>query len=173
MGSPSKAPTNGPTPSPTSQPTVDPTGAPSNSPSKAPTNGPTPSPTYQPTENPTVAPSTSPSKSPTSNPTTDSPSKTPSTSPTGSPSTSSPSASPTAGDFILKIQGYAGDPQDFVDWDMANQDQPRMNAFQFDFIRQLKHARKPCGADSWQSSKGKSSKASCAAWWTNSEWGAN
>merc|ERR1719325_164646 len=166
---PSKAPTNGPTPSPTSAPTVDPTRAPS----KAPTNGPTPSPTTQPTVDPTVTPSHSPSKSPTSNPTTDSPSKTPSTSPTASPTTSSPSTSPTAGDFILKVQGYAGDPQDFVDWDMTNQDQPRMNAFQFDFIRQSKHARKPCAADSWQSSKGKTSKASCAAWWTNSEWGAN
>jgi len=140
--SPSKAPTNGPTPSPTSQPTVDPTVAPSKSPSKAPTQGPTPSPTSHPTDAPTQAPSRSPSDSPSNSPTTDSPSRTPSASPSVSPTTSSPSSSPTAGDFILKVQGYVGDPQDFIDWDMANQDQPRMNAYQFDFVRQLKRARK-------------------------------
>merc|ERR1719204_1739288 len=140
--SPSMAPTNGPTPSPTSQPTVDPTVAPSKSPSKAPTNGPTPSPTSQPTDAPTQAPSRSPSDSPSNSPTTDSPSRTPSTSPTASPTTSSPSSSPTAGDFILKVQGYVGDPQDFIDWDTADQEQPRMNAYQFDFVRQLKRARK-------------------------------
>jgi len=155
--SPSKAPTFAPTPSPTSQPTEDPTKAPSKSPSKspskAPTFGPTPSPTTQPTVDPTKAPSKSPSESPSkaptpsptdapsNSPTTDSPSRTPSTSPTVSPTTSSPSTSPTAGDFIVKVQGYVGNPQDFIDWEMAAQDQHRMNAYQFDFVRQLKKAR--------------------------------
>merc|ERR1711915_661599 len=47
----------------------------------------------------------------------------------------------TAGDFIVKVQGFVGNPQDFIDWEMASQDQHRMNAYQFDFVRQLKKAR--------------------------------
>merc|ERR1711953_1514495 len=138
-------------PSPTSQPTVDPTKAPSKSPSKAPTFGPTPSPTSQPTVDPTKAPSNSPSEAPTPSPTsqptvdpTKAPSHSPSNNPSSSPTTSSPSTSPTAGDFIVKVQGYVGDPQDFIDWEMANREQPRMNAYQFDYVRQLKRARPNC-----------------------------
>lgn len=45
----------------------------------------------------------------------------------------------------MKIQGYAGDPRDFIDWEMANREQPRMNAYQFDYVRQLKRAsQKDC-----------------------------
>jgi len=44
----------------------------------------------------------------------------------------------------VKIQGYAGDPQDFLSWQMANREQPRMKAYQFDFVRQLKREHQKC-----------------------------
>merc|ERR1719219_840649 len=112
---PAVLPSLSPTISPiSSEPTPNPTPDPTRAPSKSPSFGPTPSPTSQPTVDPTKAPSKSPS--------------------------SSPSTSPTAGDFIIKVQGFVGDPQDFIDWEMANREQPRMNAYQFNFVRQLKQA---------------------------------
>jgi len=149
---PSKKPSRAPTPSPTTQPTVDPTRAPSKRPSRAPTPSPTTQPTVDPTRapskkpsraptpSPTTQPTVDPTKAPSNGPTTDSPSKTPSLSPTVSPTTSSPSTAPTAGDFIVKVQGFAGRPEDFIDREAAR-DQHRMNAYQFDFVRQLKKAK--------------------------------
>jgi len=80
----------------------------------------------------TDAPSSFPSKFPTANPTSSMPSK--------NLFTSSPSTSPSAGDFIIKFKGFHGNPGDFIDWDLASRDQPRMEAYQFDLIRQLKRA---------------------------------
>jgi len=70
-----------------------------------PTPLPTINPTVSPTLNPTFAPSLSPSTSPTNEPT---------LSPTVNP-TANPSSYPTAGDFIIKVKGFHGQPKNVLD----------------------------------------------------------
>jgi len=64
-------------------------------------------PTMEPTKNPTMIPTASPSSSPT---------REPSMNPTLSP-TANPSPFPTAADFIIKIKGFHGKPNDVLDSD--------------------------------------------------------
>jgi len=70
-----------------------------------PTPLPTINPTVSPTLNPTLTPSLSPSPSPTNEPT---------MSPTVNP-TANPSSYPTAGDFIIKVKGFHGQPKNVLD----------------------------------------------------------
>merc|ERR1711994_314514 len=101
---PSKSPSKAPSFAPT---TTDPSRAPSNSPSVAPTASPSKSPSESPTSSPTSSPSTAPSTAPTSAPTTP-PSKSPSMAPS-----EAPSFAPTAKEFIVKVNGFHGKPEDF------------------------------------------------------------
>merc|ERR1712014_183672 len=74
---------------------------------------PTPLPTINPTVSPTLNPSLSPSPSPTNEPT-----MSPTVNPTANPSsypTANPSSYPTAGNFIIKVKGFHGQPKNVLD----------------------------------------------------------
>jgi len=86
----------------------------------------TQTPTMQPTAFPTLNPTSNPSLNPTSNP-----SLSPSSSPTLTPTTN-PSKPPTAEDFIVKVEGFHGEPKEVLDSSKL-QDQPEVDAEFFGF----------------------------------------
>merc|ERR1711978_870386 len=86
----------------------------------------TQTPTVQPTAFPTLNPTSNPSLNPTSNP-----SLSPSSSPTLTPTTN-PSKPPTAEDFIVKVEGFHGEPKDVLDSSKL-QVQPEVDAEIFGF----------------------------------------
>merc|ERR1711978_466134 len=83
-------------------------------------------PTAQPTALPTLNPTSNPSLNPTSNP-----SLSPSSSPTLTPTTN-PSKPPTAEDFIVKVEGFHGEPKEVLDSSKL-QDEPDVDAEFFGF----------------------------------------
>jgi len=89
----------------------------------------TSSPTMQPTLNPTLSPTASPTLNPTA-------------SPSFAPSTSEPTKAPSAETFVVKVEGYRGDPNAAAQMLYEQGRAERVMGFKQNFMRQRDQRRK-------------------------------